>query len=102
MSVLEIIELCIIAVAILVIGVYCIIMGIKNKWFSKIVDTIKVAIKEAEEKYPESGSGEKKKEYVLEKVKEKCTELGVPYKLLEKLISMFIDKVVDDYNVISK
>ena len=102
MSVLEIIQLCVIAVAILAILIYIIVMGIKNKWFSKLWDTIKVSIKEAEEKFPESGSGDKKKAYVLEKVKAKCDELGIPYELLKKLINVAIDKVIEDYNVISK
>lgn len=102
MSVLEIIQLCVIGVAVLAILIYIIVMGIKNKWFSKIWDTIKVSIKEAEKKFPESGSGDKKKAYVLEKVKAKCNELGVPYALLKKLIDLAIDKVIEDYNVISK
>ena len=102
MSVLEIIQLCVIGVAILAILIYIIVMGIKNKWFSKLWDTIKVSIKEAEEKFPESGSGDKKKAYVLEKVKAKCDELGIPYTLLKKLINLAVDKVIEDYNVISK
>lgn len=102
MSVLEIIQLCVIGVAILAILIYIIVMGIKNKWFSKLWDTIKVSIKEAEEKFPESGSGDKKKAYVLEKVKAECDELGIPYALLKKLIDLAVDKVIEDYNVISK
>ena len=102
MTVLEILELSIIGVAVLAIIIYCIVMGVKNKWFSKLWETIKIAIKEAEEKYPESGSGEKKKEYVLAKVEEKCNELGIPYLLLKKLINLAIDKVIEDYNVIKK
>lgn len=102
MSTLEIVQLCAICAAVLVLVVYCIIMGIKNKWFSKLWDTIKTAIKEAEEKFPEECSGEKKKAYVLEKVEAKCKALGIPYSLLKKLISLAIDNVVSDYNIISK
>ena len=102
MSVLEIIQFCVIGIAILAILIYIIVMGIKNKWFSKLWDTTKVSIKEAEEKFPESGSGDKKKAYVLEKVKVKCDELGIPYELLKKLINVAIDKVIEDYNIISK
>lgn len=102
MSVLEIVQLCVICAAILALLIYCIVMGIKNKWFSKLWETIKTAIKEAEEKYPESGSGEKKKAYVLEKVEAKCKELGIPYTLLKKLIDLAIDNIIKDYNVISK
>ena len=102
MTTLEIIQLCVIGVAILAILIYIIVMGIKNKWFSKLWDTIKISIKEAEEKYPDCGSGEQKKAYVLEKVKAKCDELCIPYALLKKLIDLAIDKVIEDYNVISK
>lgn len=102
MSVFEIIRLCILGVAILAFAIAILVVGIKNKWFSKIWDTIKIAIKEAEEKYPESGSGEQKKAYVLEKVKTKCDELGIPYNFLKKLINLTIDKVIKYYNVISK
>lgn len=102
MSILEIIQLCIIGIAVLALAIYIIVMGVKNKWFSKLWDTIKTAIKEAEALYPDSGSGEQKKTYVLEKVEAKCVELGIPYKLLKKLINLAIDKVIDNYNVISK
>lgn len=102
MSILEIIQLCVIAVAILTILIYIIVMGIKNKWFSKLWDTIKVSIKEAEEKYHDSGSGDKKKAYVIEKIEAKCKELNIPYALLKKLINVAIDKVIEDYNIISK
>lgn len=102
MSVFEIIRLCILGVAIFAFAIAILVVGIKNKWFSKIWDTIKIAIKEAEEKYPESGSGEQKKAYVLEKVKTKCDELGIPYNFLKKLINLTIDKVIKYYNVISK
>lgn len=102
MTILEIIQLSVIGIAIVAILVYCIVMGVKNKWFSKLWETIKLAIKEAETKFPESGSGDKKKAYVLEQVEIKCIELGIPYSLLKKLISLAIDKIIDDYNVIKK
>lgn len=102
MTILEIIQLSVIGVAIVATLIYCIVMGVKNKWFSKLWETIKLAIKEAETKFPESGSGDKKKAYVLEQVEIKCIELGIPYSLLKKLISLAIDKVIDDYNIIKK
>ena len=102
MNIREIVELCIIVVAVAVVLIYIVVAGIKNKWFSKLWDTIKEAIKEAEEKYPEKGSGSKKKEYVLQKVEEKCKELGISYALLKRLINIAIDKVIEDYNIISK
>jgi hypothetical protein len=102
MSIREIVELCIIAVAVTAVLLYTVVAGIKNKWFSKLWNTIKDAIKEAEDKYPERGSGSKKKEYVLQKVEEKCKEFGIPYALLKRLINIAIDKVIEDYNIISK
>ena len=102
MSTFEIVRICILGIAILAVLILILIKAIKNKWFSKLWDTVKIAIKEAEEKYPESGSGEQKKAYVLEKVKTKCDELGIPYNFLKKLINLTIDKVIKYYNVISK
>lgn len=102
MTILEIIQLSVIGIALVATLIYCIVMGVKNKWFSKLWETIKLAIKEAETKFPESGSGDKKKAYVLEQVEIKCIELGIPYSLLKKLISLAIDKVIDDYNIIKK
>ena len=102
MTTLEIIQLCVIGIAILAILIYCLIVGIKNKWFKQLLETMNTAINEAETKFPEQGSGEQKKAYVLEKVKAKCDELCIPYELLKKLINVAIDKVIEDYNVISK
>ena len=116
MTILEIIQLSVIGIALVATLIYCIVMGVKNKWFSKLWvvmgvknkwfsklwETIKLAIKEAETKFPESGSGDKKKAYVLEQVEIKCIELGIPYSLLKKLISLAIDKIIDDYNIIKK
>lgn len=102
MTVLEIVELSIIVVAILATVIYCVVMGVKNKWFSQLYETIKVAIKEAEAKYPDAGQGDEKKKYVLQKVEAKCKELGVPYNFLKKLIDIAIDNIIADYNIISK
>ena len=46
--------------------------------------------------------GEKKKEYVLCKVEEKCEELGIPYTFIKKLVKKLVDRVVANYNVIKK
>lgn len=102
MTVLEIAELVILAIVIVVLSIYYIVKAIKNKWLEKITAAINKAIKEAEEKFPESGSGDLKKTYVLKAVEEECVKLGIPYSLLKSLISTFIDKVVSNYNVIKK
>lgn len=102
MSILEIIELVAIAAFLIAAVVYTLVMGVKNKWFSKIKETITTAIVEAEIKFPESGSGEKKKEYVLGKVEDKCKELGIPYKLILTLANTFIDTLIGNYNTIAK
>lgn len=102
MTVLEIAELVILAIVIVALSIYYIVKAIKNKWLEKITDAINKAIKEAEEKFPESGSGDLKKTYVLKAVEEECVKLGIPYSLLKSLISTFIDKVVSNYNVIKK
>lgn len=102
MTELEIIELALLAVIIVVLFIYYFVKAIKNKWLTKLLKTIETSIKEAEKKFTESGSGSKKKEYVINKVKEKCDELGIPYRLFEKLIDITIDKIVKDYNIIIK
>lgn len=102
MTTLEIIELVILAIVVVALSVYYIVKAIKNNWLSKIADCINKAIKEAEEKFTESGNGDKKKEYVLEAVKKECESLGIPFSLLKKLISALIDKIVANYNIIKK
>lgn len=102
MTSLEILELVLLCICILALVIYIIVKGIKDKWFAKLLATIETAIKEAEKKFPESGSGDKKKKYVIDAVKTKCEELGIPYSILEKLISVAIDKIVKNYNVIAK
>ena len=99
MSLLEIIELAFLILAVLVLVIYTIIGAVKNKWVSKLYDTVMLAIKEAEKT---GKSGKDKKAYVMSKVEEKCTELGIPYTLLYKLISKLIDTVISHYNVVSK
>lgn len=102
MTVLEITELVILAVVVVALSIYYIIKAIKNNWLGKITDCANKAIKEAEKKFTESGSGDKKKAYVLEAVEKECESLGIPFSLLKKLISTLIDKVVANYNVIKK
>lgn len=102
MSILEYTLICIVALGIVSILLYYLIKGIRNGWFDKILSTVQTAIKEAEEKYQESGKGIEKKQYVMSKVSSKCEELGIPFKLLYKLISNFIDTVIQNYNMIKK
>ena len=85
----------------LAIAVYIIVAGIKNKWLSKILSTIHDAIGEAEQKFG-SGHGDEKKDFVIQRVKEKCSELGIPYDILYNLVCKLIDRVVANYNVIAK
>lgn len=99
MSWKEITEICVLAVIILGLGIYYLVKAIKNKWIEKLTETINNAIAKAEKEYPE-GNGAKKKEIVLEAVKAKCEELGIPYSLLYKLISTLIDKIIANYNVV--
>lgn len=101
MSTLEWIQLAIIIVAIIALSVYTIVKGIKEKWISKLSDTVKESIAKAEEIYKD-GHGDEKKSYVIDAIKQKCKELGIPYELLEKLVSKLIDKIVEHYNVIAK
>ena len=103
MNTLQIIELVVLIVVTIGISVYYLIMAIKNKWINILLDTIKISIAEAEEKFiTEPNKSTLKKNYVLEKVRDKCIELGIPYDTLYKLISKLIDKIIEHYNVIAK
>lgn len=102
MDIKEIMGLACSCVAVLVILGYIVIKAIKNKWVSKIYAALKEAINEAEKKYPDPGTGELKKKYVMDKLVKTCDELGVPYKLLASTISKLIDSIIANYNVITK
>lgn len=101
-TIIKIIEFSVITLIVLVLAIYYLVKAIKNKWLSKITQTINNAIAEAEKKFTESGQGEEKKKYVLEKVANTCNELGIPFNLIYKLINKLIDKTIECYNVISK
>lgn len=101
-TIIKIIEFSVIALIVLVLAIYYLVKAIKNKWLSKITQSINDAIAEAEKKFTESGQGEEKKKYVLEKVANTCNELGIPFNLIYKLINKLIDKTIECYNIISK
>ena len=102
MSILDIILTSIVGIILLAVVIYYVVLAIKNKWFSKILDVIKNAIIEAETKFTSPNSGPEKKAYVLNAVSKKCEELGIPVKLLYNTISKYIDDVINKYNLLSK
>jgi hypothetical protein len=101
MNKLEIIQIIALALIILGLTIYYICKAIKNKWIEKLTDTIKKAIQDAETKFPE-GHGQEKLELVLEAVRIKCAELGIPYEMLYKLIRKLVNKIIENYNIIAK
>lgn len=101
MSTLEIVELIILIVLALGLGGYYLFKAIKNKWLGSLLSTIKTAMKEAEEKYPE-GHGEEKKQMVLDALKEKCEELSIPYTLLVAVFEKLIASIVEHWNILKK
>lgn len=101
-EILSLVEFIAIALVVIVLVIYYIIKAIKNKWVTKITQSINDAIAEAEKKFTESGQGEEKKKYVLEKVANTCNELGIPFNLIYKLVEKLIDKTIECYNVIVK
>ena len=101
-TILKIIEWSAMTLVVLVLVIYYLIKAIKNKWLSELTRTINDAIAEAEKKFSESGSGGKKKNYVLDKIIAKCNELGIPFTLIYKLVNKLIDDIIANYNVISK
>lgn len=102
MSPKEIIELVVLSAVVLALAVYYSIKAIKNNWVKKLTNTIEKAIKDAEKKYPDQGSGKQKLEYVMDCVEDECVELGIPYSLLKSLIEKIINTTIAHYNVISK
>lgn len=100
--ILKIIEWSIIGLIVLILVIYYLVKAIKNKWLSQLTQTINDAIAEAEKKFPSSGSGADKKNYVLDKITAKCSELGIPFTLVYKLVNKLIEDVIANYNVISK
>ena len=99
MSIKEIIELAVASIVVLVLAIYYIIKAIKNNWLKQITATIEKAIKEAE---TSGKSGNEKKQLVLDAVQVKCADLGIPYALLKNLVSKLIDRIIKDYNILSK
>lgn len=99
MSTLELIELIVLGVVLVGLSVFYLVKAIKNGWLKKIMKTINDAIKEAE---VSGKSGAEKKAYVMEQVEKVCDELGIPYKIIEKLASKLIDTIISHYNVIAK
>ena len=103
MSKLELIELIVIAVFAVSLAIYYFIKAIKNHWLKQLQETINKAICEAETKGEKDPSFKIiKKDYVVDQVKNKCIELGIPWDLLKKLINKLIDKIIANYNIIKK
>ncbi len=75
------------------------IIAIKKGWISALNDTINQAVYYAEHNI--EGSTEKK-QYVMDKVEEKCLELHIPYYLIKGAIFKLIDKIVGKYNILKK
>lgn len=99
MTILEIIELVVLATVTLVLIIFYSIKAIKNKWVSKIYSSIKAAIIQAEES---NLDGPSKKQFVLNCIEDLCDEQGIPYLLIRKLIDRTIEKLIEGYNTISK
>ena len=99
MTKLELIELIALATIAIGIGIYYLIKALKNGWLKQLQETIETAIAQAE---ATGKTGDQKKALVLEAVREKCLELGIPYDFMSKVISRLIDKIVAHYNVIKK
>ena len=101
MSGLELVLLICLCVAALAVGAYIVILVVKNHWTEEIMETVKEAVKKAEEMYPE-GHGEEKLQIVLDAVKAKCKELKIPYDLLANIIVKIVKTIVDNHNLFIK
>ena len=97
----EIIELSILITLGVLIAIYYFIKAIKNHWFKKLIDTVNNACGEAEELYKDGYKmGIEKKMYVQNAIKGLCSEEGIPYFLIARLIDKHIDKIIAGYNAI--
>lgn len=85
------------AALVTIVILYFLVLAIKNGWIKKLTQTLNEAIRYADKNIV--GPTEKKK-YVMETVANKCTELGIPYFLIEKLISKLIEKIIYHHNII--
>lgn len=101
MNTINLIIIVVLALFITILITYYVIKAIKNKWVGEILDVIKTSMKDAETKY-ESGQGEQKKEYVLEQVQNKCSELNIPFEFIKKLVSLLINQIIEHYNIMTK
>ena len=99
MTKLELIELVALAIVVIGLTLYYLVLAIKNGWIKKVAKTMNEAIKYAELNI---SGGEKKFDYVLAKVEEKCEELGIPFVFIRKLVKKLINKTIEGYNVIKK
>ena len=97
MSKLELIEFIALAAIVFVGLIVLLVLAIKNGWIKKLTKTLNDAMYYADHNI--TGSAEKKK-YVLNKVEEKCIELGIPWFLIYKVVNRLIEKVVKYHNVI--
>lgn len=88
-------------VLLLFVVITLVVLGIRNRWIVKLFDTAKKACAEAEQKFG-AGHGAEKKEFVLNALKEKCKELGIPYETIKNGISKLIEVIVASYNAFIK
>lgn len=96
MSKLELYYTIAVAALLVILIVYYLFMAIKNGWINKLTTTANEALRYAENNI--TGSA-KKKQYVLNKLEEKCIELGIPYFLISNLINKLINKIINHKNI---
>lgn len=101
MTTTETVELLIITFVVAAIVGFYLYKIIKNKWLNQILDTIKNAMVEAEERWPQ-GHGDEKREYVLQAIEEKCKELDIPYGLIVASVTKLIAEIVEHWNFLKK
>lgn len=98
MSTLELVYTISVSVVVGGLSIFCIIMFIRNAWFKKIKDALDEAIAYAEHNI--KGASEKFI-YVTKKIEFECIDIGIPYVLIKRVISKYVNKVIKHYNVIN-
>lgn len=85
------------AIAALVV-IYLIVLAIKNGWVKKLTDTLNESLHYAEKNITGPVN---KKQYVMDKLQEKCIELSIPWFLICGFMDKFVEKIVANYNRIN-
>lgn len=88
----------VVSVAIIFGGTFVIYLKNKSTKFANLVEWVNNAVRAAEKMFPESGSGEKKKKYVVEFITNVSKKIGIT--ITEDQINILIESAVKDLDLL--